>query len=87
MVRDITRLLPMDLELYAAAVERFDDLVAAQGPGFQEEVDAFRALQATLADTCRRHRQHAICSWYQLTDLEFFRLLSTEGFSPAVPML
>jgi len=86
-VARIAALVPLDIELYTASVRRFDEQVAAQGPGFADEVAAFKELQATLAESCRLNRRHAVCSWYQLTDLEFFRLISEQGYSPAVPML
>eukprot|EP00042_Codosiga_hollandica_P037321 m.292292 g.292292 ORF g.292292 m.292292 type:complete len:138 (-) comp55111_c1_seq8:173-586(-) len=65
----------LDKVLYEAVAERWRQLVLAEGPEFQNEVKAFKALSAKLNQICGANATHPACVWYGLDDLSFFRLV------------
>ena len=76
----------LDARLYQVALEQWRLLIQLEGPSFQEELDVYRKLQASLSDTCRDAADHPACVWYKLNDLQFFRMIK-QGYAEAVPFV
>ncbi len=45
------------------------------GPGFLDEMDAFKRIVGQLSTTCSLYPTHPTCLWYKLDDLSFNRLI------------
>ena len=54
-----------------------------QSRDFQEEVALFKELNVKLSQTCTAHKQSPTCLFYALSDVQYFRMISSKGYSPA----
>lgn len=51
---------------------------------FEEELQAFQDLQTLLSEGCGKYAAHPACIFYQLEDLEYFRLIAPDGWAPHI---
>eukprot|EP00045_Choanoeca_perplexa_P014006 m.162483 g.162483 ORF g.162483 m.162483 type:complete len:1196 (+) comp16533_c0_seq1:148-3735(+) len=79
----LNRLTQLDQLIYNASVAKFEEQLRKQGADFHEEVALFKKLNSQLSQTCSKHKDTHACLFYALSDVQYFRLISSKGYSPA----
>ncbi len=74
-----------DRYLYSGLAARWKKLMSQQDQWFWEEVAAFKRIQAELIGTCTMHPKQPACLWYELYDVDYFRLVDEGGYCAPVP--